>query len=133
MRNATGYTNLEEYLNSLVPPPPTITKGEADPNGLDAAKRDIAAFKARLPKLTANELIAAFIPSARTKQYGGYDYYYNYMVKDAIQVELASRGDDIIEVLKAHSHDTTRIWEAVNGRGLTVGAICRAELLRRHH
>ena len=129
----SGYTNLEEYLNSLVPLPPLATKGDAGPVGLDAAERDVAAFKARLPKLAGNQLIAAFIPSAKVKQYGGYNYHYNYMVNNAIQVELASRDDDIIEVLQAHAHDATRIWEAVNGPGLTVGAIlCAPELRKRH-
>jgi hypothetical protein len=53
------------------------------------------------------------------------------MVNIAIREELASRGKTAETALRAHVQDKTRIWEAINGPGDTVGRIC-AELLKQH-
>ena len=106
-------------------------KGSASPDGLNVAKQDVSNFKARIVDLTAEELIAAFIPRAEKPRYGGYDYYYGFMLNMAIQSEIRSRGNEIVDTLKSNADNKTQIAEATNGPGLTIGQICQIELDRR--
>ena len=48
-------------------------KGEATPDGLERALKEITAFKAELKNRSPEELITSFLPSENTKKYGGYD------------------------------------------------------------
>ena len=106
------------------------TKNSGGINGLEKAKRDVVKFKTKLRRLDSEQLIAAFIPT-RQKEYGEYEYYYKYMANIAIQDEISSRGNEVVPALNAYVHDQTRIWEAINGPGLTIGQICQLELQKQ--
>ena len=106
------------------------TKSSGGINGLEKAKRDVVKFKTKLRRLDSEQLIAAFIPTGQ-KEYGEYEYYYKYMANIAIQDEISSRGNEVVPALNAYVHDQTRIWEAINGPGLTIGQICQLELQKR--
>ncbi len=97
-------------------------------SGLDAAKKDVEVLKIALKQMHPEKLIKAFVPDG-PKTFGGYQYYYNFMANIAIQEELASRGATAEAALRANTQNTMRIWEAINGPGLTVGIVC-TELLR---
>jgi hypothetical protein len=98
-------------------------KNPASPEGLESAKKDVERFRLALKKKTSVQLVKAFIPNGR-KSYGGYEYYYNYMANIAIREELARRGADAETALRENIENKTRVWEAINGRGDTVGRIC---------
>jgi len=99
-------------------PPP------ADAEALARAQRDIETLKKTLTKKTSAELIAAFVPKG-SQGYGSYEYFRDYMANLAIRAELAARGADARDALERHAKDATRIMEAVNGPGDTVGRICQ--------
>ena len=108
----------------------TAEKGTATDKGLVDAQHDIEALKKVLKTKSPDELVGSFIPDASPKSFGGYDYYYKYMANIEVRRELESRGITAELALKRHVDDQTRIWEAVNGPGDTVGRICK-ELLAR--
>ena len=123
----TPATSPGSTLPAATPSP--HEKGPASEEGLDAAQRDMEALKVTLKGKSPEQLIQSFIPNRSQKHYGGYEYYYNYMANRAIRAELESRGASARDALLAHRDDHTRIWEAINGPGDTVGDIC-AELLK---
>ena len=98
-------------------------KGNADPEGLKEAKKDVEAFKLELKKMTADQLVNEFIPAGR-RRYGGYEYYYKYMANIAIRRELASRGHSAESTLRKNVTNMVPIWEAINGPGETIGKVC---------
>jgi hypothetical protein len=100
-------------------------KGEVSPDGLERALKDITAFKAELKSRSPEQLITSFLPSENPKKYGGYEYYYNSMVNNAIIEELRSRGKKAVDALQMHVKDNTFIYEAINGPGETVGGVCK--------
>ena len=102
-------------------------KGEASPEGLEAAQKDVEALKLVLKQKTPEQLIKEFIPAGQ-QRYGGYEYFYKYMANIAIREELASRGKSAQAALQANTSNNTRIWEAINGPGNTVGRICTSLL-----
>ena len=110
---------------------PLAAKNDASPDGLDAAKRDVEKFKNTLAAKQGDELIASLVAKSKTTTYGGYDYYYGYMANQAVIDEIRSRDDGITIDLKNQQNNRTRIAEAVNGRGQTVGGVCTSEIYRR--
>ena len=110
---------------------PLAAKNDASPDGLDAAKRDVEKFKNTLAAKQGDELIASLVAKSKTTTYGGYDYYYGFMANQAVIDEIRSRDDGITIDLKNQQNNRTRIAEAVNGRGQTVGRVCKSEIYRR--
>ena len=106
-------------------------KQDAVSDGLDDAKRDVLLLQNRLAKMPGAELVVAFEESATKPKHGGYDYYYGFLANRAILAEIESRDDAILDVLNSQRNNETRVAEAVNGRGLTIGRICIEELARR--
>ena len=102
-------------------------KNDASPEGLEEALAAVRQFKASLKLKEPKELIALFIPSGH-RRYGGYDYYYNYKANIAIREELESRGKSAESALRANATNRTRIWEAINGPGDTIGSVCTSLL-----
>jgi hypothetical protein len=98
-------------------------KNSASSAGLEAAKKDVQTLKISLKKKSPEQLVESFIPTAE-QRYGGYEYFYKYMANIAIREELASRGKSAEPTLRANRSNKTRIWEAVNGPGDTIGRIC---------
>lgn len=98
-------------------------KGDADPEGLEAAQKDVEALKAALKQKTPEQLIKEFIPTGQHR-FGGYEYFYKYMANIAIREELESRGKAAETALRANTSNQMYIWEAINGPGDTVGSIC---------
>jgi hypothetical protein len=99
-------------------------KGDAAPEGLEEAKRDVEALRIALREKSSDQLIKAFIPDDK-KRYGGYEYFYKYMANIAIREELESRGSAAKSALRSNTSNEIRVWEAINGPGDTVGRICK--------
>ncbi len=100
-------------------------KGNASPEGLDRAHKDIAVLKVELKTKTPEQLIFALIP--RDEGYmrsGGYDYY-EAVVNCVIKEELGLRGRAAVEALRMHVNDPTGIYEGVNGPGYSIGRVCK--------
>lgn len=99
-------------------------KGDASPEGLEAAQKDVAALKLALKQKAPEQVVKEFIPATGQPRLGGYEYFYKYMANMAIRDELASRGIAARGALLANTSNSTRIFEAINGPGDTVGRIC---------
>lgn len=117
--------------NGQADEPSAAQKEASSLDGLDDAERDVRLLKKRLAKMSGGKLVVAFEPSPEKPKHGGYDYYYGFMANIAILEEIESRDDTILDALNSQSNNETRVAEAVNGQGLTIGQICIAELARR--
>ena len=99
-------------------------KGKTSEGGLKKAQQDVAQLKKQFSNKTPEQLIKTIISASKAQRFGGYEYYYKFMTNVAIAKELRSRGVAALPACERHRSNKTRIYEAINGRGDTVGTLC---------